>query len=120
MSENFRRGWENYIPPIAVGAVTIICVASSDILNKRAQISLTSAYALLHTSYNDYQRKNKELYGEEAHRNIIDSLAAKKAEDVYMSTTGIMSSSCLAFDDRSDEEKDYFMTVTLKDILRVL
>ena len=102
VSENFRRGWENYIPPIAVGAVTIICVASSDILNKRAQISLTSAYALLHTSYNDYQRKNKELYGEEAHRNIIDSLAAKKAEDVYMSTTGIMSSSCLAFDDRSD------------------
>lgn len=48
VSENFRRGWENYIPPIAVGAVTIICVASSDILNKRAQISLTSAYALLH------------------------------------------------------------------------
>lgn len=108
VSENFRRGWENYIPPIAVGAVTIICVASSDILNKRAQISLTSAYALLHTSYNDYQRKNKELYGDEAHRNIIDSLAAEKAEDVYMSTTGIMSSSCLAFDDRSDEEKRLF------------
>ena len=61
VSKNFRYGWENYIPPIAVGAVTIICIASSDILNKRAQMSLTSAYALLHTSYNDYQRKNKEL-----------------------------------------------------------
>lgn len=108
VSKNFRYGWENYIPPIAVGVVTIICIASSDILNKRAQMSLTSAYALLHTSYNDYQRKNKELYGEEAHRKIIDSLAAEKAEDVYMSTTGIVSSSCLAFNDRADEETKLF------------
>ena len=33
--DNFKEGWKNYIPAIAVGGVTIVCSISSNVLNGR-------------------------------------------------------------------------------------
>ena len=33
---------------------------------------------------NQYKQKLKELYGEETHNNVIDSIMAEKAEDMYV------------------------------------
>ena len=48
-----------------------------NVLSKRQQAALTSAYALLNDSYNNYKDKLKELYGEEAHQKIVDAIAAE-------------------------------------------
>ena len=64
---NFKEGWKNYIPAIAVGGVTIVCSISSNVLNRHQRVALVSAYTLASKSYEDYKRKTKELYGEEAH-----------------------------------------------------
>ena len=105
---NFKEGWKNYIPAIAVGGVTIVCSISSNVLNRHQRVALVSAYTLASKSYEDYKRKTKELYGEEAHQKIMESLAAEKAEDVYISTADFAGSSSLAWDDRSVEEKRTF------------
>ena len=69
-----------YIPAALVGASTIACVVGAQVLNKRKQAALMSAYALLDNSYKEYKKKVKELYGEEADKNVKNELAKDKYE----------------------------------------
>ena len=52
-----------YIPAAIAGFSTIACIFGANILNKRSQAALMSAYALLDNSYKEYMRKSEELYG---------------------------------------------------------
>lgn len=106
--EAIRSAWTCYIPASIMGTTTIICIFGANILNKRQQVAISSAYALLSTSYQEYKDKVKEIYGEEAHRKIIDSLMVEKAKDVYMYTNGICDTSSLTFDNRDEEEVRLF------------
>lgn len=64
-----------YIPSIVVGASTLICIFGANVLNKRAQASLVSAYALTSESFKEYRNKVDELYGEEANNEITKEIA---------------------------------------------
>lgn len=75
-----------YIPTVAIGASTILCLFGANTLNKHKQLSLVSAYSLIGNSFNQYKAKLKELYGEEAHRRIIESLGAEKAKDINITS----------------------------------
>ena len=79
--ETIRVAGPTYIPTVMVGVSTIACIFGANVLNKRAQASLASAYALLDTSYKEYRDKLKELYGEEAHENIVNAIAIEKAKE---------------------------------------
>ena len=70
-----------YIPAVLVGASTIACVFGANILNKRQQAALMSAYALLDNSYKDYKKKVAELYGEEADKEVRAEIAKDKYTD---------------------------------------
>lgn len=70
-----------YIPTILVGTSTIVCIFSSNVLNKRQQAAITSAYTLLSTSYNEYKDKVKELYGEDKDEEIHNEIAKDKYEE---------------------------------------
>lgn len=78
-----------YIPVILTGSATIFCILSSNILNKASQASLMSAYMLVDQSFKDYKRKLKELYGQEVHDRIIESLAVEKAEAPRITSVGM-------------------------------
>ena len=98
--EKVRAAAPVYIPTVLVGVSTIACVFGANILNKRQQASLLSAYALVENSYKEYRNKLKELYGEEAHQSIIDAIAIEKSEKKYI------TSECLSFNcDLSLEEE---------------
>lgn len=107
-TEVMKRTWTCYIPPTIVGTATICCIFGANELNKRQQATMASAYALINQSYTEYKSKLKEPYGEEAHKKILDAIAAEQARDVYMSAPGLVSNSQLAFFDRSDENKMLF------------
>lgn len=70
-----------YIPSVIVGASTIACVFGANILNKRQQAALMSAYALLDKSYKEYKAKVVELYGEEADKEVRAEIAKDKYID---------------------------------------
>ena len=89
--ETISAVWTIYIPPVIVGMSTIACVFGANILNKRQQASLASAYALVDSSYKEYKAKLKELYGKEAHNNIVDSIAAEKCDEANISAGGLTS-----------------------------
>lgn len=70
-----------YIPAIAMGVGTITCIFGANVLSKRNQAALVSAYAMLDSSYKDYRRKLKELYGQEAHEEIVNAIAIEKSKE---------------------------------------
>lgn len=80
--ETVRVAGPTYIPTILIGASTIACIFGANILNKRSQAALASAYALVDTSFKEYKGKLKELYGEETHQEIVNSIAVEKAREV--------------------------------------
>lgn len=73
-----------YIPSIVMGVGTVACIFGANVLNKREQASLMSAYALVDGAYKDYKNKVKEIHGEEAHQNIVNSIAVEKADDMFI------------------------------------
>lgn len=99
--EKVKAAGPVYIPAAVTGAATIACIFGTNILNKRHQAALMSAYALVDTSFKEYKKKLKELYGEETHQNIVNHIAAEKAGQVYI-TADYMFGSC----DLSTEEND--------------
>ena len=79
--EVIRTAGPIYIPAIITGVSTIACIFGANVLNKRSQAALMSAYALLDNSYKDYKKKVVELYGEEADREVKSSIAKDKYEE---------------------------------------
>lgn len=64
-----------YIPAIVTGCATIACMFGANVLNKKQQATLMSAYALLDNSYREYKAKVEELYGEEAGAQVRAEIA---------------------------------------------
>ena len=95
--EAFMSAWKCYIPTAAFGLSTIACIMGANALNSRKQAALTSAYALINQSYKEYKDKLKELYGEEAHNAIVDSIVSEKCKDVFLYASDWVGYSCLDF-----------------------
>lgn len=71
-----------YIPAAIIGTATITCVFGSDIINKRRQAALVSAYTVLDQSYKAYRDKVKDILGEETDTQIMSEIAKDKFEKV--------------------------------------
>lgn len=69
-----------YIPAVVAGVSTIACIFGANILNKRQQAAMASAYALLDSSYKEYKKKVTEVYGEEADKHVKEEIAKDKFE----------------------------------------
>lgn len=106
--EAVESAWKCYIPTILVGTSTIVCIFGANILSKRQQAALTSAYTLVNNAYQGYKNKVKELYGEETHQKIIDSIVKENCKDVYISAPGFYDCSSLDFDDHNPEDNRLF------------
>lgn len=79
--ETVKTAGPVYIPSVLLGVTTLTCIFGAEVLNKRQQAALTSAYALLDQSYKTYKHKVDELYGEEAGDKVRESIAKDKYEE---------------------------------------
>lgn len=100
-----------YIPTILTGTATIACIFGANILNKRQQASLMSAYALLNNSYKEYVKKVGELYGDEANANVRAEIAKDHYVDDYGDETEYGENEQLFYDWFSDQ---YFVSTMEK------
>lgn len=71
-----------YIPSVVIGASTIACIFGANVLNKRQQAAITSAYAFVDNSYKKYRSKLTELYGEETDIQIRDAIIKDECKDI--------------------------------------
>lgn len=78
--EKLKTAWHYYILPASAAAVTITCAFGANILNKKQQASLASAYMVLGKSYQDYRKKVIELCGKEVDTEVRDAISLDKYE----------------------------------------
>lgn len=110
--EAVKSGWKFYIPAAATGTASLVCVFGANVLNRKQQASLASAYALLNRSYNDYKRKLVELYGKETHEKIVESLAVEKVDkDHTIKAHNLCGTACLDFKGADEEERLFYDAV---------
>lgn len=76
-----------YIPAVAIGTASIVCMFGSNVLNKRQQASLASAYAFVDRSYKEYKKKVNELYGNEVEKRVIEEMARDEYEEIDVAPT---------------------------------
>lgn len=93
-----------YIPAIITGVSTIACIFGANVLNKRQQAALTSAYALLDSSFKEYKNKVSELYGEDADIHVREELVKDHYEE-----TDVEDGKVLFYDEFSQR---YFESTT--------
>lgn len=93
----------SYVPTAAVGVSTLACIFGANVLNKRHQAALISAYALIDNSYKEYKKKLTELYGEEAHEKIVDAIAVEKSKDPDIHCSNLTSSCDLSTEEGASE-----------------
>lgn len=70
----FLLTWKCYIPAVASGVGSIACIFGLNVLNKKQQEQLISAYALLNNTYHEYRKQIIERYGEEVDEEIRDRI----------------------------------------------
>lgn len=68
--EIVKVAWKPYIPAAITCVSTLACIFGANMLNTRNQASLMSAYALLDNAYREYRDKTKELYGDNADKDV--------------------------------------------------
>lgn len=77
----------SYIPAILVGLSTIVCIFGANVLNKRQQAAITSAYMLLENTHKEYQRKVKEMLGEDMDVLVKKSITKDRYANVDICET---------------------------------
>ena len=97
-----KTSWQCYIPTAIVGLSTISCIFGANMLNKRNQASLVSAYALLSQSYQRYRKAANSIYGDDADSRITAEVAKK----VYVSE-GLYGTSVYDPDSAADDTLFY-------------
>lgn len=70
-----------YIPSVLIGVSTVACIFGANVLDKRQQAALVSAYALLDNTYKEHKKKVEELYGEDANDRVREEIAKDKYEE---------------------------------------
>ena len=104
--------WKCYVPAVVVGGSTIACIFGANALNRRQQAALASAYGLVSQAYNDYRRKVRENFGEEAHRDIMRQIAAEKSSGRAPVAPGIIGDSSLEFEGANEELRLFYDSVS--------
>ena len=122
--EVVKVAWKPYIPTAVAGVSTLVCIFGANVLNKRHQAALVSAYAMIDSSFKEYKQKLKELYGEEAHEKIVEALAVEKAEKMYHSANYLGTGCNLSDDDRCgapvlfyDEHSNRYFEAPIEQVL---
>ena len=77
-----------YLPPIALGALSIASIVSGyKILNKR-NVALAAAYTVVDKGFKNYRKNVVERFGEEVDRELRHNIKAKQIEEKYTDKDG--------------------------------
>lgn len=98
--EIVKTVYKTYIPTALMGFGSIACIVGANILNRKQQASLISAYASLNSGLQLYSHKLKELYGEEAHDKVL--------KDISIEPKNVVETNSYTIFDEEDENELLF------------
>lgn len=107
--EKIRTAAHHYILPVVAAASTITCTFGANVLNKKQQASLASAYVMLDKSYKEYRKKVVDICGKEVDEEVQEAISLDRFEEKKPSVYG---DKLLFFEEISQE----FFEATMLDI----
>ena len=78
--ETLQVCWKEYLPTVAVGTGSLICIFGANVLSRRQQASLASAYAALESAYQGYRRKVCSILGPDTDAMIEKAVEQEKQD----------------------------------------
>lgn len=79
--ETVQACWKEYMPTVAVGTGSLICIFGANVLSRRQQTSLASAYAALESAYQGYRRKVCSILGPDTDAMIEKAVEQEKQDN---------------------------------------
>lgn len=102
-----------YIPAAISGVMTSACIFGANVLSKKAQASIMSAYGIINSNYVKYVGKVKEMFGEKTHKEILKSIAVEKADlSKCICAPGLIGSYTLGVNDIEEEKRLFYEPFT--------
>lgn len=68
-----------YLPALAAGGGTLMCIFGANVLSRRQQASLASAYAALESVYRRYRKKVRDIFGP-GMEQLLEKAAVREQE----------------------------------------
>ena len=75
-----RVTWKCYIPAVAIGGMSILCLIGASSVNVRRNAALATAYTLSESALREYQEKVVEHIGAKKEQAVRDDIAKDKLE----------------------------------------
>lgn len=79
--DKIKLVWKPLLPMGVAGATTIACIIGSDVINTGRNAVLLASATALSQGFEEYQKKNIELFGEKNHQKIIDEQAKEAVQN---------------------------------------
>ena len=90
-----------YLPMILAGSATMACIASANVLNKRQQAAISSAYVLVNQAYKEYRNKVIRTLGVDVDKNIRHEIVKDHIAE-SKEPFAVSEGSCLFYDQYSN------------------
>jgi hypothetical protein len=78
--ETVQVCWKEYVPTVAVGAGSLVCIFGANALSRRQQASMAAAYTALAGAFETYQSKVKTICGPEADKIVQKAIQEEKKD----------------------------------------
>lgn len=79
--ETIKACWKPYIPAVATGAASIVCLIGASSVNAKRNAALAAAYTLSDTAFREYKEKVVETIGEKKEKVVKDKIAEDKVKN---------------------------------------
>jgi hypothetical protein len=73
--EEFQLVWKVYIPPVASGVVTIVCIIMANRIGHRRAAAVAAAFTVSQEAFEKYREKVVEKIGDKQERAVRDDVA---------------------------------------------
>lgn len=80
VKEKFELVWKEFIPPVAVGVVTIAAIIGANSIGSRRAAAITAAFKLSEELSQEYKKKVVKTLGLQKEETMRSELAAEKLE----------------------------------------
>lgn len=86
----FDLVWKCYIPPVAVGAITVVCIIGANRIGMRRAAALAAAYSLAEKAFDEYRAKVQEHMGSQKEQRVRDDIAQDRVSANPVSTREVI------------------------------
>jgi hypothetical protein len=74
VKEKVKLTWKLYLPPVAVGALTVASIITASRIGTRRAAAMAAAYAVSERAFSEYKEQVIKKFGEVKEQNVRDSV----------------------------------------------